>query len=337
MKKLPAIRFILIPILIIFMTSCRHKVKPFIIADVAESEKVEVKIMRYEDALFQIRMSNIQNELKRLQKDYRFFLNADLNDTMNITQIRDFLNDPLIKQLYADCKKKYADVKDLEKQFSAALTYFHHFFPEKRIPRVYTYLSGLAYETPVKYSDSCLAVALDVYFGKNYSCYSELKLPQYMTKRMDRNFLVPDCLREMAMSILPSFTPGCTLLDRMIYEGKVLYFIDATLPEIPDTIKIGYSGEQLDWCNRNEGNIWSYLIENKLLYSTDYQSQTTFFGEGPFTSIFTKKSPARIGCYVGWQIVRNYMMNKKSATMKVLFDMSDSQQILNESGYHPKK
>ena len=337
MKKLLTVRFFLIPLSILFITSCGHKVKPFITTDVPESEKVEVKIMRYEDALFQIKMSNIQNELKRLQKDYRFFLNADLNDTMNIVQIRDFLNDPLIKQLYADCKKKYADVKDLEKQFSDALTYFHHFFPEKRIPLVYTYVSGLAYETPVKYSDSSLAVALDVYFGKNYSCYSELKLPQYMTKRMDRSFLIPDCMREMAMSIIPVSAPGCTMLDRMIYEGKVLYFLDATLPEIPDTVKIGYSVEQLDWCIRNEGNIWSYLIENKLLYSTDYQSQTTFFGEGPFTSIFTKKSPARLGCYLGWQIVRTYMLHKKSTSLKALLNISESQQILNESGYHPKK
>ena len=337
MKNMRILNLVFITFLIIIFTSCRHKVRTFIVADVPESEKVEVKMMRYEDALFKIKLSNIKNELKRLQKDYSFFLNANLDDTINITQIRDFLNDPLIKQLYADCINKYSDVGLLEKQFSDALSYFHHYFPAKRIPIVYTYVSGLAYETPVKYTDTCLAVALDVYLGKDYKYYSELRLPQYITRRMDMPFLVPDCMREIAMSIIPAFTPGFTMLDHIIYEGKVLYFLDATLPEIPDTIKIAYTEEQLDWCNRNEGNIWAYLIENNLLYSTDFKSQNTFFGEGPFTSIFTKKSPARIGCHIGWQIVRNYMLNKKSISLKELLTSNDSQLILKESGYHPKK
>jgi len=326
-----------IAILILFSFSCKHKTKPFITADIPKSEQVEVNIKRYEEALFTVNTAHLKSELKRLQKNFRFFLNADLNDTLNIIQIGDFLNDPLIKQLYADCKKNYAEIKDLEQEFSGALSYFHHYFPEKKVPQVYTYVSGLAYETPVKYGDSCLAVALDVYFGKDYKYYSELRLPQYKTKGMDKHYIVSDCMREMAMSIIPAFTPGCNMLDRIIYEGKVLYFLDATLPGVPDTIKIVYTGEQLDWCNRNEGNIWSYLIENKLLYSTDYQSQATFFNEGPFTSIFTKKSPSRTGCYIGWQIVRNYMYNNKSATLKELIGIKDSQLILRDAGYHPKK
>ena len=337
MKSRHFSNIIIFSVISIISTSCGHKPKPFNTESIPESEKVEIKIKRYEDALFSIKMADFQNQLKKLQKDYRFFLNADLNDDINILQIHDFVNDPLIKELYSDCKKKYPDLNELEKQLSGALTCLHHYFPVKMIPRVYTYVSGLAYETPVKYNDTCLAIALDNYFGRNYKYYEQLRLPMFVTQRMEKPHIVTDCIREIAASVVPQVQPGGTLLDRMIFEGKLLYFIDLMAGNTEDSVKIAYSGEQLKWCLRNEGNIWAYLVENKLLYSTDFRTQTTFFGEGPFTSIFTKKSPARLGYWVGWQIVRNYMMKNKSMKISDFILIQDSQKILQESGYHPKK
>ena len=58
---------------------------------------------------------------------------------------------------------------------------------------------------------------------------------------------------------------GNNLLARMIYKGKLMYFIDKMLPEFSRADKLRFSGKQLKWCNENEHNIWTYLIDNDLL------------------------------------------------------------------------
>ncbi len=57
------------------------------------------------------------------------------------------------------------------------------------------------------------------------------------------------------------------MLEKMISNGKHLYFVDAMLPDVPDYIKIGYPPEKLEWCIANESNIWAFIIQNELLYS----------------------------------------------------------------------
>ena len=58
--------------------------------------------------------------------------------------------------------------------------------------------------------------------------------------------------------------------------------------------------------------------------------------DGPYTPSFEEASPARTGAYVGWQIVRAYM-TKNKVKVKELFMTKDSQMILNNSKYKPKK
>jgi len=57
------------------------------------------------------------------------------------------------------------------------------------------------------------------------------------------------------------------------------------------------------------------MIENKLLYSSYNQAMSKFITDGPFTTDFSKESPAKIGSWIGWQIVRSYMNHNR----KVMF------------------
>jgi len=107
------------------------------------------------------------------------------------------------------------------------------------------------------------------------------------------------------------------------------------LPKTPDHIKIGYTEKQLEWCKENKKNIWAFLIENKLLYSSGSTTFRKFFTDGPFTHEFSKDSPARIGEWVGWQIVRTYMNKHPDIKPSKLFSNNDAQEILMKSGYKP--
>ena len=62
-----------------------------------------------------------------------------------------------------------------------------------------------------------------------------------------------------------------------------------------------------------------------------------YTAEGPFTAAFSKESAPRIGYWIGWQIVRQYMKNNPEVTLQDLINETDSQLLLSKSKYKPKK
>lgn len=304
---------------------------------VLKDTTVKVSIDRYEKALFTLNKDNLQQELKKIKPRYSFFLDGDLNDLGNIKQLRDYLNDPQMIENYNTSQKNFSDISKLGKQLSSALTYFKYYFPEKKIPKVFTYICGMDFEHPVLYADSLLLIALDMYLGKDYRLYQTLGLPLYVRKTMSEEYIVRDCMKEMAEYYCYYDMKDANCLDNMVMEGKKQYFIDIMMPMVDDTIKFKYTKKQLDWCIENESKMWAYFIDNKLLYNKDNNTFRKFFAEGPFTTTFSKGSPARTGSWIGWRIVSEYMKQDKKIDMTKLINNHDSQQILTQSRYKPKK
>ena len=244
--------------------------------------------------------------------------------------------------LYPDCIEKFPDVKDLESQLGKAFTYFKHYYPEKKIPKVFTYVSCLDYETPIKYADSVLIIGLDMYLGTNYKYYNEIlqtkyNIPSYVQKRFRKEFIVPDCMRAMAVTMIDNSQTSEKFIDFVVYQGKILYFLDAMLPDTPDSLKICYSTSQMDWCLKNEAKVWSYIIDKKVLFTPSMNTIAKLCTDGPFTTVFSRNSAPRVGIWVGWQIVRSYMENNPKVTLKELFLDQDAQGIFSKSKYKPKK
>ncbi|NVO03729.1 MAG: gliding motility lipoprotein GldB [Bacteroidetes bacterium] len=306
--------------------------------DVSEVPEINVKIKRYEKALFSINPNNLKAELKPLVKDYGIFLGgANLNDSVKLLDMKEYLTAPQIQEAYHAIIKEFPDVSDLEKQFSSAFKYFKHYYPEKKIPTIYTYVSGYAYEFPVQFADSALIIGLDLYLGKNFKFYKMFQLPVYKTDKMQREFILPDCMKEIAYKQIDGAKVENTFIDKMVYEGKVIYFIDAMLPEAQDSLKMGYSSKQMDWCEKNESNVWAFFLEKNILYSTDPNLYKKFISDAPFTSTFSKQSPGRIGAWIGWQIVQAYMEKNPKVTLAELMKDNDAKKILSKSRYKPKK
>ena len=208
------------------------------------------------------------------------------------------------------------------------------YYPDEKVPDIYSYISGVDFEHPVQYLDTVMIIALDCYLGPEYVPYQRLRIPVYRARRMQETFIVPDCMREVArVKHLPSYA-GERLLDQIIHHGKVLYFLDRVLPGTHDTLKIGFTQEQLSWCESNRSNLWAFLVENELLYSTDFQQINKFISDGPFTSFFERESPARTGIWIGWEIVRAYMENN-DVNLQQLMSNNDAVEILTRSSYKP--
>ena len=125
------------------------------------------------------------------------------------------------------------------------------------------------------------------------------------------------------------------LISEMIHQGKLLYFLDAMIPDGPDSLKIGFSQKQLTWCHEHEQQMWSYLVEKKMLFSGDRMELVRFINPAPFTTPFGQKSPGRSGCWLGWQIVKSYLKKSPGLKLSDLMAENDYHKILNDSGYSP--
>jgi hypothetical protein len=298
---------------------------------------VGLGIHRYEQALFPLDPQTLETSLPALSKEYSFFLGDQYLEPENLARLKEYLSDSLIRSLYVSTQKAYPSLDTLENELGVALAYYQESFPGRKIPEVYTYISGLDYENPVRFVDSVLLIALDMYLGSSARYYQQLGIPAYKCLGMDREYIAGDCMKQIAFPLIRDSKRDKTLLDWMLMQGKVLYFLDLTLPGKEDALKIAYSPAQLEWCKENEAMIWSFLISKKLLYNTDKQQVQDFIADAPFTKGFPKESPGRTGVWTGWQIVRAYMKNNPKISLQELFNNEDAQQILQHSGYKPKK
>jgi uncharacterized protein YjaZ len=128
------------------------------------------------------------------------------------------------------------------------------------------------------------------------------------------------------------------LLSLMIYAGKDLYLKDKLLPELTDDVKIGYTKEQITWCQENESYMWRFFIDGNLLYDSDTKLPNRFINPAPFSKFYLEidnQSPGRVGAWIGWQIVRSYMDNNPTSLQDML--KMDAKQLFEKSKYKPKK
>jgi hypothetical protein len=315
---------------------CGHNAKERLNIDTRGLSPEKVTIKRYGKALFEADTSKLKEELFRLQPEFLHFLDADLEDNENIMQILDFVSDTQLIKLYKKSNEVFGDMQAVNEQLTHAFRRFQYHFPKLRLPEVYTYISGVHYEMPVMFADGIGVVAIDCYLGADYTFYRQLGIPQYQINRMTSQHMLNDLFKVVYQIMLDSSPAARTIMDEMVSAGKRLYFQEAMQPRLADHLLIGFTPEQWDWVERHEAELWAHLVGEELLFSTDFRAFNRLFGDGPFSGDFSREAPPRLGEWVGFQIVRNYMKNNPDTSLPKLIQTTDSQQILNGSRYRPK-
>lgn len=324
-------------VLIFGMVSCGalEKRPPFM-ADISGIDVPDVEIKRYEEVLFRINPNKLYEEIQPYISTFGFFLGDAIHTQVGRQQLFDYISDPLIREIYMDTKEVWYSLDELEENLTEAFRFYRYHFPQNPLPRLYSYISGLDHQFPIKYYDGVMVIGLDLYLGAGYEKYMQAGIQQFQQFRMQPAFLESDIMRMMAENHLQQteIVPQ-NLLDFMIYEGKVLYFLDSTLPLTHDSLKIGFTGTQLHWMQQNLDRVWTFFIENELLFSNDRGVIRNFVGEAPFTTAFGNNSPPRTAAYIGWQIVRAFMQHNPDVTLSELLHIQDSQKILTRSRFRP--
>lgn len=322
-----------LPLVMIFVLSC-HRERSLKV-DIGTDIPV-VSIKDYGRALFSLDPKDLKGGLLKIQDDYSFFLGGNLDDTSNLVQLHDFITDPFMIEIAQACKDAYPDLDAVEKSLGKGLAYYRHYFPKDPLPVFYAYISGLNHQVPVDLADSVMIIGLDMYLGPESEFYSRAGIPKYRTQRCTADYIAVDCMARMARVKAANQMNSEDLLGYMLFEGKMLYLTQSFLADYPDHMLIYYSPKQYDWCMENEGKLWSFIVKNELLYSTEINPISKLMIDGPFTSAFSRESPSRLGWFVGWQIVKSYMDSNPDVTIEQLAAETDARKIFTLSGYKPR-
>jgi hypothetical protein len=233
----------------------------------------------------------------------------------------------------------YPNMDAQNASLTEAFKYIKYYYPQKKLPKVYAYFSGFQAQTSI--GDGYFAVGLDLFLGADSRFYPALTnaFPHYLSRHFTPDNITPRVVEGIAREdMFPEDDNDKSLLSKMVYNGKIMYFMDSILPDVADTTKIGYTKEQLKWCEDFKGKIWGYFLEENLLYETDYPKIQKYLSEAPFTPGLGEKneSAPKLAVWTGWQIVRQYMDKHPEVTLPQLMANKDAQKILNESKYRPK-
>ena len=305
------------------LISCDNKSK---VEKAVGAIPVEIKVERFDKLFFEMP----PQDLNKLKTAFPYFFPSGNDDSVWLNKMKN----PLWRELYTEVQKKYSNFEPVQKELETLFKYIKYYFPQTKTPKVITVISEMDYNNKVIYADSLVIISLELYLGKDHKFY---QFPNYLKQNFGQKQILPDVVSSFSTQKIPPVSDK-NLLGQMIYFGKQLYLKDLLLPDYNDADKMGYTPEQVKWCQENESYMWRYFIENELLYSNDQKLNNRFINPAPFSKFYLEidnESPGRVGAWIGWQIVRSYMKNNEVSLQNML--KMNAKEIFKKSKYKPKK
>jgi hypothetical protein len=313
------------------------------IPDVSKIQ-VDVKIRRFDQRIFSLDTTRVAESMEALGKEYPLmlplFVTNIIHDQTNPAEtpemaLSGFLRAPQVRFLYDTVQQVYGNLDWLEKDLSRMFRFYKYYFPEKPVPEVNAIVSEFATDAFTA-GDSLCGIGLDLFLGENYPGYNPDYFPAFIRRQFQKDYISVRLAKALAQNIM-EMPPGARLLDKMLHYGKLLYITDCLLPEVHDTLKMGYTYEQLAGCYANEQEVWARLLDQNLLYSTDYSKFRKMVEPSPNAPVIFNEAPGEIGNWLGWQIIKAYMKRFPNTSIKELLAFTDSQKFLEAAKYKPKR
>ena len=247
----------------------------------------------------------------------------------------DKIQDTIQLELNSEVAQFFPDFNEETQELDNLFKHIKYYYPKTPLPKVVTITSDVAYRTPVILTDSLLIIGLDNYLGEDHHFYKGIQ--RFYTQNFRKEQIDVDVADAFVRALVRK-QGSRRFIDEMIYHGKRLYMMEQLLTLEAKNEIIGYTPEQLDWAEANEVDIWTYFVENELLFDTDSKLLSRFINPAPFSKFyleFDNESPPRLGRYMGWQMVKAYMQ-RNTIPLQMLPGKS-SDEIFKQANYKPRK
>ena len=326
-------------LLLIMLSSCKSgKHLPDI-----SGVQVNIATQRFEKDFFSLDTVKIDPALDAINKKYPGFAIDFLFNILGTSpknasgDIKLFIRS--YQSIYKDADSIFADMDKINEAILKSFKYVHYYFPEYKLPRKLISFIGPINGYACILTPDAIAVGLQLFLGKDHPVYASAEgqalYPLFVSRRFDKLYIPVNIIHNIIDDMYPEKKSGRPLIEQMIESGKKLYLIDQFLPELPDSLKTGYTDNQLKDCYKNEKNIWSLFVQNDYLYKADPQLVRDYLTDAPFTQALGEGSPGNIGQFTGWQIVKKWMNKNSKVSLKELME-KDPGELFNEAKYKPQ-
>ena len=329
--------FYLALVLITTLVSCNRTKSPDV-----KGVDVDFELIPFYEELFAIAPDNFQYEAERMKEKYGSYLEAYSMGIIRIgsTEDEDFVGNMSFFLAYEPNKEVldtvnivFKDRDALRSKLEKAFKHYRYYFPEALIPDVYLHISG--FNQSIVIDSSWVSISLEKYLGRNCDFYERLAIPVYLRRFMSPEKVVPDVMLSIGMTEYPYNSKTDDLINQMIYEGKMRYFVRKMIPDIPDTTLFDFNTTQMEWVRNYEKDMWQMIVEQKHLFDNDRMVLQRYIGKSPFTYYLGQESPGGAAIYLGYRIVESYMKRYPETTLADLMKINDGSQVLKEARYNP--
>lgn len=304
-----------------------------------------VKVQRVDEDFFKLDTSKLVTGIADIRKKYGTITDCFLNNVICFASpdssecyytLGQFLADHTMRGAWEMANEKYKDgFAFLEDDLTSAYTYFKFHFPDRKLPKgVFIVFSGFNYNYIA--CDGNYAIGVDWFLGKDNIYYQGLNWPMYQRRKLEPAYMAPGFVKAWMMNEFPFSSEKNDVINRIVYEGKIMYLQRALLRETNDSLITGFSVAQLEWCELNEAEVWAKMIADGTVYSENEEDINHMTFDAPFTAGFAKESPGRVGTWIGLRIVQTYMERFPETSLEELMEMNDGQLLLTQSKYKPE-
>lgn len=261
-------------------------------------------------------------------------------DTTAVSNLRDFLIHENMSDLAAAIDTTSGSdeqIDKISKELEDAFKRFHGLMPTEPVPDVILMNSG--FNNAVYPREEYVGVGLDWFIGHEHPILGYLppdKFPQYRKLRMHPDLISANTIKGW---LLVNFSnrgyTGNMLIEDILYWGKILWLTDKCMQTEHKHLIMDWTPEEWAWAEANEDKIWLELQPQDVLFETNRTIYNRWLNEGPFTRAgdIPQESPDRLGAWMGWRIIEDYMDRNPDVELEKLIEDLDYNPMLQS--YRP--
>jgi hypothetical protein len=179
----------------------------------------------------------------------------------------------------------------------------------------YTQFAASAYASP-----KAIVLGQERYLGQDNAIIATLPPQQFydwIKVGMSPAYATSDALLIwLSTNVLKSTDEN--FASEMIRWGKLLAIMEIICPEVPIHRLLRYDNADYQWALQAERGVWEYLVDQQLLFKTDQELNMNFLNEGPYTIGLPQESPDRMGRFLGYRIVKQFIEANEPAISELL-------------------
>jgi len=294
---------------------------------------INTEVQRFDRAFYTLDTTHFEEGLNAIREKYAPFFSNEAEMIFWRNQRKDELQN----KLFALTEQEFGDMTNWEQELNRLMKRYYYYFGTEDSLEVFTYISRLDFNYPIVVSKPYIFIALDLYLGKAAKEYYEI-LPQYLQYHRQSQFMLRDVAYALAEKRVPKPAEPVSLLDAMLYQGKLLKLTELLLGKVEEGTLMVYPPEKQKFCVEHEKEMWIYFIEQQMLFKSDEELKRRFMSVAPFSKFRTNidaETPGRVGWWFGYRVLEAYLDEYPEQGLAEWLGEMDSRKILKLSSYKP--